>query len=332
MTRSRTSFTVYSALAIPGLLLSAAAPAQQEIQAFEGSFAVTAPDKTNRHSIDVEAGQTIEVIVRGNGIDTELNARLPNGEMLYNDDYDGFDAGFVRTFARAGTLQVEASPLSSGETGPYRVVVNAMPPAAGIGIGDVVTERLTAASGDRYTLAGREGQRVLIDLKSYDFDATLTLNAADGSQLTDDDGGDEGYNSRLQYMFPADGSVTITAGSLGSTGRYELSVAAMDSEQVAQYDGALEVSDRRAYDGKLYDVYEIDGEAGAMLSVTLESNAFDTVVHVSNPDGTNLGSNDDGPDGTNSELLVRFRESGTHEIYVTALSDGTGTYRLTVFK
>ena len=91
-------------------------------------------------------------------------------------------------------------------------------------------------------------------------------------------------------------------------------------------------TDERAYDGKLYDVYEIDGEAGDTLSVTLESDDFDTVVYVSNPDGTNLGRNDDGNDGTNSELIVRLFESGTHKVYVTALSDDSGDYTLTIFK
>lgn len=321
-----------SALAATALLMSASALAQVEILVIDGNFGPDAPGKTDRHAIDVEAGQTIEVIVRGNGIDTTLEARMPNGEMYYNDDYDGLDAGFVRTFSSADTILVEASPLSMGETGSYQVVVNSLPSARELAIGDVITEQLTTTGGDRFTVTGDEGERILIDLKSYDFDALLTLVAADGTEISDDDGGDEGYNSRLQYMFREAGSVTVTAGSMGSTGRYELSVGSLDSEQVAQHDGSLEAGDSRTYDGKLYDVYEIEGQAGEMLSVTLESNAFDTVVHVSNPDGTNLGSNDDGHDGTNSELMVRLREPGAHKIFVTALSDSTGPYRLTVFK
>ena len=323
---------VLAALAASSLLSSVSALGQVEILAIDGSFGVGAPDRTNRHAIDVEAGQTIEVIVRGNGIDTKLDARMPDGEMYFNDDYEGLDAGFRRTFSSAGTILVEASPLSSGETGNYRLVVNDLPPAAELVIGGQVTGRLTTASGDRYTIEGSEGQQILIDLKSYDFDAILTLTEADGNEIRDDDGGDEGYNSRLQYMFREAGSVTLTANSYGGTGRYELTVAALETEQVAQYNGVLEDGDTRAYDGKLYDVYEIEGLAGETVYVTLESNAFDTVVHISNPDGTNLGSNDDGYDGTNSALIVQLFESGTHSIFVTALSDSSGAYSLSVHK
>lgn len=326
--------TILSSLAAAGLLAAGAAAAQTEIMTVDGTFGANAPDASNRHNVDVTAGQTLEFIVRGDGIDTALNARMPNGESLYNDDYDGLDAGFLRTFATSGSVEVEARPLSSGETGSYTLVVREMPPAAVIAIGDSVTGRLAGGSGDRYQITGEAGQRVIIDLRSYDFDAYLTLVDADGNEITDDDGGDEGYNSRLQYHFRDAGTVTVTAGSLGggSEGRYEFSVEGLDTEQVAQYTGALEASDERAYDGKLFDVYEIDGEAGETLSVTLESNAFDTMVYVSNPDGTTLGSNDDGNDGSNSELVVRLFESGTHKIFVTAFSDDSGPYTLTIFK
>lgn len=324
---------IHSTLVASGLLLSASAMGQVEILSIDGTFAADAPDRSNRHAIEVEAGQTLEVIVRGDGIDTALEARMPDGESYYNDDYEGLDAGFVRSFPVAGTILVEAKPLSSGETGSYTLVVNSMPPAADFAIGDVISGRLSGGGSDRYRITGRKDQRIVIDLKSYDFDAALTLVDASGNEISDDDGGDEGYNSRLQYHFREAGSVTITAGSFGGgDGRYEFSVEALDNEQVAQHDGALEAGDPRTYDGKLYDVYEIEGEAGEMLSLTLESNAFDTMVHVSNPDGTNLGSNDDGHDGTNSALIVRLVESGTHRIYVTALADSTGSYTLNVFR
>lgn len=323
-----------STLAAAGLLVAGSAFAQTEILSIDGTFEAGAPNASNRHSFSVEAGQSIEVIVRGDSIDTALNATFPNGESFYNDDYDGLDAGFMRTFQTAGTVEVEARPLSSGETGSYTVVVRELPPPAELGIGERINGRLTGGSGDRYTITGSEGQRIVIDLKSYDFDAYLTLVDEAGNEISDDDGGDEGFNSRLQYHFRQAGTVTITAGSLGGgdEGRYELITEALSSDQVAMHDGRLESGDDRAYDGKLYDVYEIQGQAGETLSITLESDDFDTVVYVSNPDGTNLGRNDDGNDGTNSELIVRLYESGTHKVYVTALSDDSGSYTLTIFK
>ncbi|NKI35180.1 hypothetical protein HFP89_08375 [Wenzhouxiangella sp. XN79A] len=316
-----------------GLSWTVAAQGQTEILTAEGRFGAGSP---NEHRFDVEAGQTIEVIARGIGVgaDTTLNATLPNGESLYNDDYDGLDAGFVRTFATGGTVSVEVSPLSgSAAEGGYRLIVRALPPAATMAIGDTVQGRLIGGTGDRYQVVGQSGDRVVIDLKSYDFDAFLTLTDSAGNEYTDDDGGDEGYNSRLQYSFREAGTVTITAGSLGSAdGRYTLAVEPLSTENVVRHEGALTPDDPRAYDGQLYDAYEIEGQAGDTVSIALESDDFDTVVYIANPDGTNLGRNDDGTDGTNSELIVRLFETGAHTIYVTALSDATGDYVLTIYQ
>ena len=320
-------------LIVAGAALSAAAGAQSTILTVEGSFGV---GSANEHSFQVEAGQTIEVIARGSSmdVDTTLTATLPNGESIYNDDHDGFDAGFVRTFTIGGTVNVEVSPLSGDDTGGgYTLTVIALPPAEELAVGESIDGRLTGGSGDRYQVSGGAGDRVVIDLRSYDFDAYLTVTDAAGNEFTDDDGGDEGFNSRLQYRFDGDGPITITAGSLGaSSGRYTLSVEPLSTEQVVRHDGALTADDPRAYDGKLYDAYELEGQAGDTVSVTLESEDFDTVVYVSNPDGTNLGRNDDGTDGTNSELIVRLLESGTQTVYVTALSDDTGEYVLTIYQ
>lgn len=325
---------ILTSLATAGLLATGSAFAQTEVMSVDGTFGANAPDASNRHNVNVEAGQTLEFIVRGDGIDTALNARLPSGESLYNDDYDGLDAGFMRTFTSSGSVEVEARPLSSSDTGSYTLVVREMPPATEIAIGDAVTGRLTGGSGDRYQITGEAGQQIIIDLRSYDFDAYLTLVDAAGNEISDDDGGDEGFNSRLQYSFGDAGTVTVTAGSLGSgsEGRYEFSVEGLDTEQIAQHSGELDAGDERAYDGKLFDVYEVEGNAGDTLSVKLESNAFDTVVYVSNPDGTSLGYNDDGNDGTNSELVVRLYQTGTHKVFVAPLSDDSGPYTLTIFK
>ncbi len=279
---------------------------------------------------------TVEVVVIGDDIDTTLNAILPDGETLYNDDYEGLNAGFLRTMQSGGALEVTASPLSSGQTGTYRIVARTLPPAGQIDIGETVKGRLGegSASGDRYELSGDEGDRVAIDLKSYDFDAFLTLVDSEGNEMTDDDGGDQGYNSRLYYHFGKAGTVTLTAGSLGSgsTGRYELIVTPLSSEVSARHEGRLEAGDARGHDGTRYDRYEIEGKAGETMTLMLDSDDFDSVLYVSNPDGTNLARDDDGGDSTNSLAVITPPEDDTYAVYVTALSDGTGNYVLTIYK
>ena len=314
-----------------GASLSAAALAQTPILTAEGSFGA---GSSNEHRFEVEAGQTIEVVARGGaGIDTTLTANLPNGESIQNDDYDGLHAGFTRSFTTSGTVNVEINRLSGDSGGGYTLTVVALPPAETLAIGASIDGRLTAGARGRYQVNGNAGDRVVIDLRSFDFDPFLTVTDGAGNEFTDDDGGDEGYNSRLQYRFDEDGTITITASSLGSpSGRYNLSVEPLNIEQAMQHEGALAAGDARAYDGKLYDAYEIEGEAGETVSITLESDDFDTVVYLSNPDGTSLGRNDDGPSGSNSELTVRLLDTGTHTIYVTSLFDDIGEYTVTVYR
>lgn len=320
-------------------LTATGAAAQTEIFSEAGVFSADGDPSANRHVIQVEAGMTVEVIVFSDDLDTTLNATLPNGETFFNDDYDGLNAGFLRSMESGGDLVILAAPLSSGQTGTYRVVARTVSAAGQIRIGETVMGRLDdgSAADHRYALSGEPGDRVVIDLKSDDFDAYLTLIGSDGSELTDDDGGD-GYNSRLRYHFDQAETVILVAGSWGSddTGDYELVVSGAPSPASAQnvdrHEGTLGAGSARGYDGTRYDLYEITATAGEILTVTLDSDDFDTVLYISHPDGSNLIQDDDGGDGANSAAVVTFPVDGNYVIYVTAFSDGTGDYVLTIYR
>jgi hypothetical protein len=317
------------------VLLAGSLSAQEEIYSEAGEFTAGGDPSANRHVIQVEQGMSVEVIVMSETIDTTLNATLPDGETLYNDDYEGLNAGFVRTMTSGGALEVVASPLSSGETGPYRVIARTLAPPQTIEVGQTVDGRLGDgnASGDRYELRGSADSRVVIDLRSYDFDAYLTVTNARGEEITDDDGGDEGYNSRIAYRFDTDETITIAASSLGSeSGRYQLSVGELSEEVAMNVSGSLTSDSPRGHDGTRYERHEFAGEAGQTVTVMLESDAFDPVLFISNPDGSNLARDDDGGQDNNSEAVVTLAESGTYSIYVTSFSDGLGSYEVTVLR
>lgn len=320
---------------IAALLLSSGLAAQEEIFSGSGEFTEGGDQAANRHTFTVEAGTTVEVVVIGEGVDTVVNATLPNGETIVNDDYQDINAGFVRTFEQGGDVEIVASALMGG-SGSYRVVARTLPSPDTIDIGQTVEGQLDDASGagDRYQLTGSADTRVVIDLKSYDFDAFLTVVDADGNEKTDDDGGDEGLNSRLFHQFEEDDeTITVTAGTFSSsTGRYQLSVTEISSEAAARHDARLDSDSPRAYNGKRYESFEFKGEAGETLTIELKSNAFDAMLYVSNPDGSNLVSDDDGGDGTNSMAVTTLPESGTYTIHVTSLDDSQGEFELTIFK
>lgn len=327
-------FMIPTALVCGWIALGSVA-AQEEVFSEAGALAAAGDPSANRHVIPVEAGTPVEVIVIGEGIDTTLTATLPGGATIRNDDYQDLNAGFMYTSEVDGEIVVVAAALSSGTTGNYRVVARTLPPAASIEVGQTVEGRLGGGieTGDRYRLSGTAGTRVVIDMKSYDLDSYLTVVDSAGNESTDDDGGDEGYNSRLSHRFGEDETITIIAGQTGSSsGRYELSVTELASEPADRITGSLTADSPRAYDGTRYERHDVDGEAGQMLTVELKSNAFDPVLFVSNPDGSNLVRDDDGGNGNNSMAVARLTQAGTYVIYVTGFGDAIGSYELTIYR
>jgi hypothetical protein len=94
----------------------------------------------------------------------------------------------------------------------------------------------------------------------------------------------------------------------------------------------LDAGDRRTYDGKYVDQYEYAGTRGQQVSFLLESDDFDTVLYVSNPDGSNLGRDDDSGGNGNSMLNVTLPADGTYTISVVPFFSGMGSYSLTIYE
>jgi len=78
-----------------------------------------------------------------------------------------------------------------------------------------------------------------------------------------------------------------------------------------------------------YTVYLEDGD---QVAIDVISEEFDTLVTLMGPDGTTVGENDDGPDGTtNSLLFARITETGTYTVRVRSYAgQGTGQFLLKV--
>ena len=71
--------------------------------------------------------------------------------------------------------------------------------------------------------------------------------------------------------------------------------------------------------------YSINLNAGDQVAVDLSSESFDTIVTLMSGDGSTVGENDDGPDGsTNSLLFTRITEAGRYTIRVRAFGETSG--------
>jgi hypothetical protein len=78
--------------------------------------------------------------------------------------------------------------------------------------------------------------------------------------------------------------------------------------------------------------YLIELEAGDQVVMDLSSEQFDTIITLIAPDGTTIGQNDDGPDGTtNSLLFARITQTGNYVLRVSPFAgQGLGQFTLSV--
>jgi len=78
--------------------------------------------------------------------------------------------------------------------------------------------------------------------------------------------------------------------------------------------------------------YSVKLNAGDNLVIELTSDSFDAIVTLLAPDGSTVGENDDGPDGTtNSLLFTRITKPGTYVVRVRAFGEtGVGPFKLKV--
>jgi hypothetical protein len=78
--------------------------------------------------------------------------------------------------------------------------------------------------------------------------------------------------------------------------------------------------------------YVVQLQAGDQITIDLTSEDFDTMVYLIASNGTTVGENDDGPDGTtNSLLFSRIVRAGTYYIRVRSFGEvGAGRYNLKV--
>ncbi|MBD2566357.1 PPC domain-containing protein [Anabaena lutea] len=80
--------------------------------------------------------------------------------------------------------------------------------------------------------------------------------------------------------------------------------------------------------------YTVKLNKGDNLAIDLSSENFDGMITLLAPDGSTVGENDDGPDGTsNSLLFTRITENGNYIIRVRSFGEtGVGEFKLKVTK
>ena len=127
-----------------------------------------------------------------------------------------------------------------------------------------------------------EGDVILIDLQSDDFDTIVRVLDEDGDELDmDDDGGDEGFNSLLEFEAEDDGTYIIVVDAFGGDpeGDYELSVEAVGGDDDDDDDDDDD-SDSGDVDIEYDEEIEFDVDGEDELDVTFEGEEGDAVTII----------------------------------------------------
>jgi hypothetical protein len=101
-------------------------------------------------------------------------------------------------------------------------------------------------------------------------------------------------------------------------------------EILLQVQGTLAEGDHVFQDGSLYVPHTLEGKAGDLIQIRLESTDFDTYLILQGPDGSQVAQNDDFL-GTNSWIVIELPETGRYQILANSYNaSGRGDYQLTV--
>jgi CHAT domain-containing protein len=82
-------------------------------------------------------------------------------------------------------------------------------------------------------------------------------------------------------------------------------------------------------DDSYYETHTFEGQEGETVTITLSSEDFDTYLMLQAPTAETIAQNDDGTDGTNSQIIVTLPATGTYTVIANSYEAGeTGNYRL----
>ncbi|MDC0598381.1 hypothetical protein OAP18_00860 [Gammaproteobacteria bacterium] len=290
--------------------------------------------------------------------DTSLAINTPSGDWLCDDDSGGNLNPLVEVSeADSGVYDIWIGNVgeSRGDYVPGTLSISELEPEDSLTQGsgltpldedimDIVetgelnsndTIRENGAWQDSYSYSWNEGQSLVIDLRSDDFDTYLTVMSPSGESFVNDDFQDDTARSLLALSLSESGEYQVLVSSYESEegGAYTFGIdtdVAVESSINTQVEGALSRNDETRSDGQYRDTYEFLGVPGRTVIIDLTSSNFDTYLILESPSGS-TEENDDMDSTERSMIVAELAESGTYQVHVTSFKAGdTGDYSLSI--
>ncbi len=219
---------------------------------YEGSLTQMSPRLEDgsayvQHSIDLEAGQQVDIMLDSYDFDAFLHVRDPNDEIFAVDDDSGGDTNAHLTMIApmSGRYTILANSYGPDEYGEYTMHIRRET------IGDVISvyrgelaendpKSFTEFRPPTETLDASAGEVYEILLMSAEFDAWLSVEDENGLVIAEDDDSAGSGNSRVTLPVGADATYTLVVKSYDdhSGGAYTLMIISSSSDAAA---GAMSV-------------------------------------------------------------------------------------------
>lgn len=195
-------------------------------------------------------------------------------------------------------------------------------------MGESVSGEITTTDGTQdFFFDGVTGEEIVLTaISTSELDPRLTLYAPDGSVVAENDdatGLPSAFDSRISTSLPADGEYRIEVSAFSGSGSFELT---LDFPAVLSATDTLSASIPEI-------VYDYPGVAGQVIVINMRAldDAIDPLVYLLDPDGNEIGRDDDGGDvGFDSRLEITLPVDGTYTIVASTFSDRYGMYEIAV--
>lgn len=324
------------------------------------------------YTFEGSSGDTVTITLTSPDFDSYLILQGPDGRSVAEDDDSAGNLNStIQNFSlpEDGTYTIIASSNNRAEVGEYLIEVTgatitaaqALTPTAppptpiaqqggDIAVGTSVTGSLgDDAETTSYAFTLDTDQSVTITLTSDAFDTFVSLQDANSTELTSDDDGAGNLNSRIENYALTAGTYMIVVSSSGGvfSGEFTLTVeeggtvepTAEPTSQPTTVPPGSDIVIGESVNGELAgnttaDSYTFEGEAGQTVSISVTSDAFDTFLILTGPNGAQLLTDDDS--GGNLNALIEsyaLPDNGTYTVTVGSF-DGTGrgVYTLTLLE